>query len=34
MVELMRAPGLNRHFVINDIELWGGVLDDYLLQFE
>ena len=33
MVELVRAPGLNGHFVINDETLWGPVIDDYLATF-
>ncbi|MDX1406360.1 MAG: CocE/NonD family hydrolase [Woeseiaceae bacterium] len=30
MVELTRQPGLNGHFIINDPELWGPAVDDYL----
>lgn len=30
MVELTRSPGLNGHFIINDLDLWAPVLDDFL----
>ena len=30
MIELTRSPGLNGHFIINDLELWSSVLDDFL----
>lgn len=32
MIELTRSPGLNGHFIINDLELWAPVLDDFLDQ--
>lgn len=32
MLELRRAPGLNGHFVINDPELWGPPMEDFLIQ--
>jgi dienelactone hydrolase len=32
MIELTRSPGLNGHFIINDLELWEPVLDDFLDQ--
>ena len=32
MIELTRSPGLNGHFIINDLELWAPVLDDFLGQ--
>ena len=32
MIELTRSPGLNGHFIINDLELWEAVLDDFLEQ--
>lgn len=32
MIELTRSPGLNGHFIINDLALWAPVLDDYLEQ--
>ena len=30
LVELRRSPGLNGHFIINDLELWAPVLDEFL----
>jgi dienelactone hydrolase len=33
MIELTRSPGLNGHFVINDIELWESAMDEFLAQF-
>ena len=30
MHEPARAPGLNGHFVVNDRELWAGIVDGYL----
>ena len=30
MIELTRSPGLNGHFIINDLALWAPVLDDFL----
>ena len=32
MIELTRSPGFNGHFIINDLELWEAVLDDFLDQ--
>ena len=32
MFEFMRAPGLNGHFVINDLELWERDMDEFLAQ--
>ena len=32
MIELTRAPGLNGHFIINDPELWGPAMDDFLAR--
>ena len=32
MVELSRSPGLNGHFIINDLELWKPVMDDFLTR--
>jgi dienelactone hydrolase len=32
MIELTRSPGLNGHFIINDLELWEAVLDDFIDQ--
>lgn len=32
MVELARAPGLNGHFIINDLESWSPPMDTYLAQ--
>ncbi len=29
-----RAPGLNGHFLINDLELWQPAVDAHLAQFE
>lgn len=34
MVELSRLPGLNGHFVINDLELWAPVMDEFLGQYQ
>jgi len=34
MVELTRSPGLNGHFIINDLELWEPVLDEFLNQYQ
>jgi pimeloyl-ACP methyl ester carboxylesterase len=33
MVELTRSPGLNGHFIVNDLELWEPVMDDFLSQY-
>jgi len=33
MIELTRSPGLNGHFVINDVDLWGSAADEFLAQF-
>jgi dienelactone hydrolase len=33
MVELTRSPGLNGHFVVNDLELWEPAMNDFLAQF-
>ncbi len=30
MIELTRSPGLNGHFIINDMALWAPLLDDFL----
>lgn len=30
--ELTRSPGLNGHFIVNDLELWELVMDEYLGQ--
>jgi dienelactone hydrolase len=32
MIELTRSPGLNGHFVINDMNLWGPAVDTFLAQ--
>lgn len=32
MVELTRAPGLNGHFVINDLDLWARNMDEFLAE--
>ena len=32
MVEMTRAPGLNGHFVINDLKSWEPVMDEFLEQ--
>jgi dienelactone hydrolase len=32
MIELTRSPGLNGHFIINDLDLWAPALDDFLAQ--
>jgi len=32
MIELTRAPGLNGHFVINDLELWERTMDEFIAQ--
>lgn len=34
MVELTRSPGLNGHFIINDLELWEPALDEFLDQHQ
>ena len=33
MVELSRSPGLNGHFIVNDLDLWEPVMDDFLTQY-
>lgn len=33
MTELTRSPGLNGHFVINDLPLWEPLMDDFLQQY-
>ena len=32
MIELTRSPGLNGHFIINDLDLWEPALDDFFVQ--
>jgi hypothetical protein len=32
MVELNRSPRLNGHFVINDLDLWEPVMNEFLAQ--
>ena len=32
MIELERSPGLNGHFIINDLALWEPALDDFIAQ--
>jgi len=32
MIELTRAPGLNGHFVINDLELWERSMNEFIAQ--
>jgi len=34
MIELTRSAGLNGHFVINDMELWGSAADAFLAQYQ
>ena len=34
IVELTRSPGLNGHFIINDLELWEPALDEFLNQYQ
>jgi hypothetical protein len=29
-----RAPGLNGHFLINDVGLWGGVVEAFLTEVD
>ena len=33
MMELARSPGLNGHFVINDLPLWEPALDDFIARY-
>lgn len=33
MIELTRAPGLNGHFIVNDLQLWETVMDEFLDQY-
>ena len=33
MAELTRSPGLNGHFIINDLASWEPVMDDFLNQY-
>jgi dienelactone hydrolase len=33
MIELARSPGLNGHFIINDLALWEPALDDFIAQY-
>ena len=33
MVELSRSPGLNGHFIVNDLDLWEPVMDEFLAQY-
>ena len=33
MIELARSPGLNGHFIINDLALWEPALDDFFSQY-
>jgi hypothetical protein len=30
--EFTRAPGLNEHFLINDMQLWESTMDNFLGQ--
>ena len=30
MIELTRSPGLNGHFIVNDLALWESALDEFL----
>lgn len=32
MIEIVRAAGLNGHFVINDLELWERTMDEFIAQ--
>lgn len=32
MIEFTRAPGLNGHFVLNDLELWERSMDEFIAQ--
>lgn len=34
MIEFTRSPGLNGHFVINDLELWEPAMDEFLAQYQ
>jgi len=34
MLEFTRSPGLNGHFIINDLELWEPAMDEFLAQFQ
>lgn len=34
MLELTRSPGLNGHFVINDLKLWEPAMDEFLAQYQ
>ena len=34
MVELRRSPGLNGHFVINDLALWESAMDEFLARYQ
>ena len=33
MIELVRSPELNGHFIINDLALWEPALDDFIAQY-
>ena len=33
MVSLTRSPGLNGHFIVNDLHLWEPVMDEFLAQY-
>jgi dienelactone hydrolase len=33
MLAMTRSPGLNGHFVINDPDLWGHAVEDFLARF-
>ena len=33
MTELTRSPGLNGHFIINDLALWEPVLEDFIAAY-
>jgi dienelactone hydrolase len=33
MIELVRSPELNGHFIINDLALWEHTLDDFVAQY-
>lgn len=32
MLELTRSPGLNGHFILNDLDLWKSAMDEFLNQ--
>ncbi len=34
MFELTRSPGLNGHFILNDLELWEPAMDEFLAQYK